>query len=323
MTPVSVALCVCNGAKFLGDQLHSLISQSRLPKEVVIGDDASGDRSVEMIGQFSQDAPFEVRLLQNDPRLGVRGNFEKVIAHCTSDLIALCDQDDFWLPEKLETLASSLEKTPGAFAAFSDADVVDDTLGPLGYTMWEQIAFSRDRQEQIAGDRPWEVLFKHPVVTGATLMFRKELVDACLPIPENWVHDAWIAQIAAAHGRIVAVPEPLVLYRQHPSNVIGGKRLSLRAQLRTAETIGRVGLAERESLRYTQLLDRLSALDETPRLRMIRDLAVAKLEHLDRRINLPPNRVRRVPAVVSEVLKGNYQRFAKDWRYVVADLFMS
>jgi hypothetical protein len=63
-------------------------------------------------------------------------------------------------------------------------------------------------------------------------------------------------------------------------------------------------------------------LDETPRLRIMRELSVAKLEHIERRKKLPANRVRRVPTVVSEVLNGNYQRFAKDWRYVAADLFM-
>ena len=323
VTPVSVALCVCNGAKFLGDQLSSLISQSRPPQEVVIGDDASEDQSLAIIQQFSKHAPFEVRVLQNDSRLGVRRNFERVIASCPSDLIVLCDQDDLWLPQKLDVLASTLERTPGAVAVFSDADVVDDTLSPLGYTMWDHIAFSMGHQKRIAGDRPWEVLFKHPVVTGATLMFRRDLVDACLPIPDGWVHDAWIAQIAAAHGQIVVVPEPLILYRQHAANVIGGRRLSLRAQLRKGETIGRLGLVEREYLRYQQLLDRLSALGERPSLRMMQDLAVAKLEHLKRRRNLPANRIRRVPAIVSEVLKGNYQRFAKDWRYVAADLFMS
>ena len=323
MTPVSVALSVCNGAKFLGDQLSSLLAQRRPPREVVIGDDASEDQSLAIIQQFSRDAPFEVRLLKSDLRLGVRRNFERVIASCSSNLIVLCDQDDLWLPQKLDVLASTLERTPGSVAVFSDADVVDDNLSPLGYTMWEHIAFSTERQEQIAGEHPWEVLYKHPVVTGATLMFRRELVDACLPIPDGWVHDAWIAQIAAAHGRIVAMPEPLILYRQHSANVIGGRRLSLRAQLRKGETIGRLALVERESLRYQQLLDRLSAFDETPRRRMMQNLAVAKLEHLERRRNLPANRIRRVPAVVSEVFKGNYQRFAKDWRYVAADLFMS
>jgi glycosyltransferase involved in cell wall biosynthesis len=106
MTRISIALCVCNGARFLGEQLSSLCAQRRLPDEVVVGDDASDDDSVAIIEKFSAEAPFPVRLIRNSSRLGVRGNFQKVIAHCVHDLIALCDQDDVWLPEKLAVLAS-------------------------------------------------------------------------------------------------------------------------------------------------------------------------------------------------------------------------
>ena len=323
MTSVSVALCVYNGARFLGDQLSSLASQSHLPTELIIGDDASDDESSEIIQEFSKSAPFQVRLLHNDRRLGVRRNFERVIAQCSGGLIALCDQDDVWLPRKLEVLTSILERDPDVVAAFSDAQVVDDKLRAHGHTMWEHVGFSRWQQEQLAKARLWEVLFKHPVVTGATLVFRRELVDVCLPIPESWIHDAWIAQVAAAHGQILAVPEPLILYRQHSANVIGGRRLSLRAQLQKGEAIGRIGLTDREYSRFEQLLGRLSELEATPRVRMMRELAVAKLQHLERRRRLPANRIGRIPTVVSEVLRGNYRRFAKDWRYVAADLFMS
>ena len=171
-------------------------------------------------------------------------------------------------------------------------------------------------------DRPWEVLFKDPVVTGATLAFRRSLVDRCLPIPENWMHDAWIAQIAAWHGRVDPVEAPLINYRQHSSNVIGGKRLSVLSQIRRAEAVGRTGLVGRELSRYTALLERLPEQGATPRQATMRKLTLVKIEHLSRRMNLPRNHLRRVPTVFSECLSGNYRRFAKDWRNVVADLFM-
>ena len=322
MTRVSIALCVCNGARFLREQLSSLRIQSMPPGEVVIGDDASDDESVAIIEKFSAEAPFPVRLIRNSPRLGVAKNFQTVIAHCTHDLIALCDQDDVWFPEKLAVLAYRRENDTNAVAAFSDATVVDERLQPLGYTMWEHVGFSAKRRKQMTQKYPWQPLFKDPVVTGATLMFRKRLVDACLPIPDNWVHDAWIAQIAAAHGQILPVEESLILYRQHAANVIGGKRHSLRAQLQRADVIGRLGLVERELSRYRQLLERLSDLDATPRLTAMRRSAGAKLQHLQRRHRLPANRVRRVPTIVSECLNGNYSRFSKDWRNIAADLLM-
>lgn len=322
MTRVSIALCVCHGARFLDEQLSSLRAQSRVPNEVVIGDDASEDESVAIVERFSAEAPFPVRLIRNSPRLGVRRNFEKVISHCTNELIALCDQDDVWLPEKLDVLASRLEDEASAMAAFSDATVVDENLNPLGYTMWQRIGFSGKRRKQMTQDCPWQPLFKDPVVTGATLIFRKQLVDACLPIPDSWVHDAWIAQLAAAHGKILPVDEPLILYRQHSSNVIGGKRLSLRAQLREANFVGRLGVVERELSRYRQLLERLSDLDITPRQTAMREAACAKVRHLQIRQKLPAERVRRLPMIVSEWLNGNYIRYSKDWRNIAADLLM-
>jgi hypothetical protein len=322
MTAISIALCVCNGGQFLGEQLSSLGSQSRPPDEVVVGDDASEDESVSIVEEFAATVTFPIRIIRNATRLGVRRNFENVISCCSHDFIALCDQDDVWRPEKLRMLSSRLEEDAGTVAVFSDAEVVDAALQPLRYTMWEHIGFSDRRQRQFMDDRPWEAIFKDPVVTGATLMFRKTLNNKCLPIAGSWVHDAWIAQIAASQGRLWPIRDCLVLYRQHSANVIGGKRLALPEQLRRAGAVGRVGLVEREWARYSELHERLAGLPSTPRQSEMLSQVCAKLEHLLKRKELPPNRLRRVPTVVAECLSGNYRRFAKDWRNVMADLLM-
>ena len=73
---VSVALCTCNGGRFLAEQLQSIASQTRLPQELVICDDASTDDTVSMIQGFSRTAPFPVKLFQNAERLGPAKNFE-------------------------------------------------------------------------------------------------------------------------------------------------------------------------------------------------------------------------------------------------------
>lgn len=249
-------------------------------------------------------------------------NFERAIQSGTGGLIALCDQDDVWLPNKLKRLVDAMERDPDVVAVFSDAVVVDADLKQLGYTMWRQVGFTQPRQRQIRENRPWEVLFKDPVVTGATLMFRRELLPYILPIPDSWMHDAWIAQIAASQGRLVAVKEPLILYRQHAGNVIGGKRLSLSEQLHRANRLGRLGLVERELKRYEALRDRLASFPTTHRRDIMLALAEAKLVHLGSRMHLHTNRLFRWPTVLKEWLNGNYQRFAKDWRNIAADLLM-
>lgn len=319
---VSVALCTLDGDRYLKPQLDSILSQTRSPVELIVCDDGSADSTIGLLADFSRNSSFPVRIVRNPVRLGVTRNFAKAVSLCGGDVIALADQDDLWVPTKLSTLAAILERTPDALAAFSDAEVVDPYLRSHGYTMWQQTGFSAPRQRLIQADRPWDVLFKDPVVTGATLMFRRELLPLVLPIPEGWVHDAWIAQIAASQGRLVAVEEPLVLYRQHAANVIGGRKLTLRAQVTRARALGRAGLVDREIGRYSALRDRLVTFSPTARRDVMLAMCDAKLEHLERRRRLPARRVSRVPSVFLEWISGNYRRFAKDWRNIAADLLM-
>jgi len=100
-----------NGEKFLEHQLQSLAKQTRLPAELIICDDTSGDATVDIIKRFSQTAAFPVRLVVNEQRLGWRGNFLKAASLCVSEYVAYCDQDDIWLPEKLAIVQAHLEKS--------------------------------------------------------------------------------------------------------------------------------------------------------------------------------------------------------------------
>ena len=98
---ISVALCTCNGARFLSEQLVSLAEQTLRPIELVVCDDASDDGTWQLLEEFQRSAPFPVRLYRNVRRLGIAQNFEQAMLLCEGDVIALCDQDDVWLPEKL------------------------------------------------------------------------------------------------------------------------------------------------------------------------------------------------------------------------------
>lgn len=319
---ISVALCTLNGARFLPEQLHSVGAQDRLPDELVACDDGSSDLSVRFLGDLYGAGIFPVRIIHNRARQGTNRNFSQAISLCRGDAIALADQDDVWVPTKLSKLLAALEGLPGAVAAFSDALVVDSHLRPLGYTMWQQANFTAERQKLIEADRPWEVFFKDPVVTGATLMFRRDLLPFILPIPGGWVHDAWIAHIAASQGRIVCIPEPLVLYRQHEQNVIGGRKLTFRDQIARARRLTRLGLVEREMERYSALRERLEQFSASKRRDVMLAMCHAKLRHLTFRKRLPTSRPVRVATVMREWANGNYSRFARDWRNVAADLLM-
>ena len=124
---ISVALCTYNGAPYLGEQLQSIAAQTRRPDEVVIFDDGSSDDTVARRAAVRRDGSFPVRVQVNPQNLGCRENFAACITACTGETIALSDQDDVWLPHKLERLTKALKEQPGAAFAFSDASLVDQS----------------------------------------------------------------------------------------------------------------------------------------------------------------------------------------------------
>jgi glycosyltransferase involved in cell wall biosynthesis len=309
----SIALATCNGARHLPALLDSLAAQTLLPCELVVSDDASADATITQIESFAEQAPFPVRLLRNPQRLGVVGNFSRALAACQETYIALADQDDVWRPGKLEELASALA-APGMLAAFSDAEVVAANLTPLGYTMWQRVRFTPREQVRLRRGEGFPVLLRHQVVTGATLAFKAPLRETALPIPEGWPHDAWLALLAAAQGGLVAVPKPLIAYRQHGGNVVGGLRKSFAQEARTALSLDRAAWYREQLGLWRALAVRLPA-------GMPAALA-EKIAHLEARASLPARRWRRLPGILRELATGRYARHARNWGSVAIDLLV-
>lgn len=314
----SIALATCNGARYLPELLDSLAAQRFPPCELVASDDASDDDTTAVLHAFAARAPFEVNLLRNRQRLGVVENFSRAIAACEGECIALADQDDVWREDKLEMLATALAK-PGALAAFSDAQVVDATLKPLGYSMWQRVRFSRREQDRMASAHGFEVLLKHQVVTGATLAFKSSLRDAAQPIPSGWPHDAWLALIAAAQGRLIPVREALIAYRQHEGNVVGGSRKSLRSQVREGLRLDRTAWYNDELKLWRALERRFEALSIP---QTASSALTKKTAHLETRAQLPAARWQRLPGVLRELAAGRYARYARNWGSIALDLLV-
>lgn len=315
---LSVALCTLDGARFLSRQLDSLLTQTRPPDELVVCDDGSTDGTVEILEDFAHRSPFPVRLARNPQRQGIVKNFEQAISLCDGEIIALADQDDVWHATKLEHLIRAFSE-PGVGLAFSDAELVDETLHSLGYTMWQRVNFDGGERKRMAAGDALGVLLKHFVVTGATLAFRADLRPLLLPLPPEWPHDAWIASVAAAVGAVRPLDDALMQYRQHRGNAVGGKRTGLIDQGRHGLALGREAYYRAEIGRFQTLLQRLHAVG-------IGEAAIsveAKLAHLHTRASLPGNRLRRLSGIAVELARGGYRRYARDWKSVAMDLFFS
>jgi glycosyltransferase involved in cell wall biosynthesis len=310
---LSVALASYNGERYIGVQLDSIARQTRLPDEVVICDDASTDSTEDIVREFARRAPFVVRFFQHE-RVGSTRNFELAIAECRGDIIFLCDQDDVWYPNKMETVESVFINRPETGAVFTDADVVDENLQPLGSRLWKYFRFRPKEQAQVEAGDALSVLLRHPVATGATMAFRSSFRDFLLPIPPTW-HDAWIALLIGTTSHLIALPAPLIAYRQHGHNQVGIPRPGKNRDKTVAEIYGpRVLLYESARERLLEFADRFPAnvqqiyrFDE-------------KLTFLRARAALPPARWRRLPGVLRELVLLRYHSYANGLRTFCRDL---
>lgn len=220
-------MCTYNGAAFLKGQLDSFSNQSRLPDEIIICDDGSTDETIEIINGFAVNSKLKVSLFVNAANLGSTKNFEKAISLCSGDIIVLSDQDDIWYPHKLSMLDDKFSREPLSDVVFSNADIVNENLQLLGYTLWDSIGFNSKKQKMLHSGRAFNVLVNTNVVTGATMAFKSDIRDMVLPISPVWIHDGWIALLASTVCVVSIISEPLIQYRQHSSQQIGALRMGL------------------------------------------------------------------------------------------------
>ncbi|MEO6944930.1 MAG: glycosyltransferase family 2 protein [Lacisediminihabitans sp.] len=326
MTPtVSVALCTYNGARYLREQLLSILGQSVPATEIVLSDDGSTDDTVAIARRTLADArssgqepAVRLTVIENAAPLGVARNFEQALGECTGDFIALCDQDDIWHPGRLERLVQEFAGRPEVLLVHSDAALVAEDGSALGLTLFDALEVTPSEKAEIHSGHGFDTLLRRNLVTGATTMVRAELVRRATPFPESWIHDEWMAMIAAASARFDLVDEPLTDYRQHGGNQIGARKLNVRDKIRK--------LREPRLERNTQLVARASALvsalealgDTVPS--EVLEKSRHKLEHEGVRFNLPTHRMQRIVPILREGRGGKYLRYSRGRIDMLRDL---
>ena len=318
---LSVALCTYNGSRFLFEQLQSIGSQSRPPDELIICDDLSSDSTVAIVKSFALEAPFPVRLEVNPNNLGSTKNFELAISRCRGDVIVLSDQDDIWRRDKLVQMERVLLRFPSVGAVFSDADVVDEQLTPVGYKLWDRYGFTRTRRRHLVAGRAFRVLLDQNAVTGATLAFRSWLKEWVMPIPDCWMHDAWVAAVTAAISDLSIIEEPLIQYRQHAQNQVGGRKPPLPEFLRA--------VARDNTAFYQDYVNQLKLLrqrlTECSKLKRLDDLSLldSRILHFEARARMPAQRLKRLPLALQELWTLRYFRHSNGSISLGKDLFLS
>lgn len=211
-----------NGAKFVCRQLDSVLKQLSADDEVIVVDDGSKDNTVQLIRETYED---RVQVYVNERNIGVIHSFEKAISLAKGDILFLCDQDDLWEDDKVETVLKTFRKED-AILVVHDAYVVDGNLETINPS-WNNFNHNNINQG-IFGN-----ILKN-AYTGAFMAFKKELKEDILPFPASIeMHDQWIALVCMLEKKkITFIDKPLVKYVRHGGNVTGMKRRSLSEQLK-------------------------------------------------------------------------------------------
>ena len=321
---VSVALCTHNGSRFVGAQLRSILEQTRLPGEIVVSDDASTDDTIAVISaehaRWSQNSSQVVRLdiQRNEVALGVTANFASAVTRCSGDLIALSDQDDFWRPNRLERIVAVFEARPEVLLVHSDARLVDEDGASLDSGLFDTLHLSDRERHAVASGHAFGALMRRNFVTGATTVVRRGLVERALPFPVSWVHDEWLAVVAAATGSVVLLDEQLIDYRQHGGNQIGASTLTPSSRIGRL-TAHRTERNARLLARARDLEGRMLEMDPRPSDGAVA-MTIEKAAHEIVRDSLPAPRLRRVAPVWSEWRRGRYNTCGLGLQDVLRDL---
>jgi glycosyltransferase involved in cell wall biosynthesis len=200
---VSVCMAVYNGEKYIRQQIESVLSELQQDDELLIYDDLSTDTTARIVEELTFDK--RIKFKQNATQLGVVKNFELLLENARGEYIFLCDQDDVWLPGKVERCVQALTKHT---LVVTDCLVVNQNLDVL-YPSFFQLRHS--------GAGVLKNICKNTYL-GCCMAFRKELLNMCLPIPKSIpMHDMWLGLIAEANGNVLFIEEKLSLYRRHQS----------------------------------------------------------------------------------------------------------
>jgi hypothetical protein len=194
----------------------------------------------------------------------------------------------------------------------SDARLIDGHGLVLSGTLLDRLRVGGEARAALAGGASFAPLMRRNLVTGATVAIRSSLLERALPFPTSWLHDEWLAAIAASSRGTRLIDRALIDYRLHEDNEVGAERITAAVRLSR--------LTSDRSARNARLLARARDLAERLPDGSSKNIAQAKLQHETVRSGYPAGRLRRAPAVVRELATGRYSRFGRGVEDVVRDL---
>jgi glycosyltransferase involved in cell wall biosynthesis len=266
---VSIAMCTYNGEAYISKQLTSILAQTYTNLEVIVVDDRSSDKTIEIIKSF-QINDNRIKLYQNATTFGFNKNFEKAITLCTGNYIAISDQDDLWLEQKIERLMHCIGSYEMVYANSARIDENDNLLPGL----------ILDPNRKITDFIRYENVLLENFVTGHNLLFKKEAANKFLPFPEKGFYDWWMGFVMLYENKLTYCNEILTHYRIHQHSVIN----VLKSQFQVNRRIERLAVTN-TVIQHLQNFKTYSELKETDKV-FIEELESALRDKLTNKFSI-------------------------------------
>ena len=221
---IDVLLATYNGEKYIKEQIDSILNQSYKNIRLIISDDCSKDKTQEILKEYEKkDNRIELHIQEKN--LGVVKNIEFLLKQVKNKYYMLSDQDDVWLPEKIEKSLETLLKN-NVDLVFGDLEVVDQDLKTMYPSFGDFMLLNKKIHKYINSDR---LNYIYNCVTGCTILAKKETIQKILPLPKKskyLIHDHWIGLMTSIYGKVAYMPEKYIKYRQHGNNQVGTDKIS-------------------------------------------------------------------------------------------------
>ena len=227
-----------NGEKYLAPQLDSILQQSYSDWHLYVHDDGSHDNTCNIITRYAETYPDKITLLTYPPQRSACNNFMSMLRTVDASYYMFADQDDVWLPRKIELCMNAMTASCEGSAdealptvVHTDLSVVDAGLREIQPSLWQYMDIYPDFVQSF-----YDCVICY--VTGCTMLINRASRDAALlnPYAKATMHDAWIVNCChAAGGNVINIPAKTVLYRQHEDNTLGAvaaDRLTLSYRIR-------------------------------------------------------------------------------------------
>lgn len=221
----SVAMCTYNGAKYIEEQLRSIINQTHPIHEIVICDDGSIDDTIQIIESIKADCSIPITIIRNRVQAGVCKNFFNALNACKGDIIFLSDQDDVWVPTKVQNILSWFSTHPEKDVVFTNASFINAEGATIGnHTLFESVYFTKKARAAFDKGFALELFLNFNRATGATMALRRNmipLVTNLKPYADNVYHDAIISMVAISKKSLGYIDDCLISYRLHSNQSAG------------------------------------------------------------------------------------------------------